>query len=120
MSEQINLSFVNTLIDNIYKDLSQIVGDKKLTTTNIVNITISLMQIVEKYPTLHGKEKKELVIYVLKKSVKDHIFDTDSEESLLLFIETFLPSIIDSVISIDKKELTINITKKLKSCFSCC
>ena len=107
------------IVEKVYQDLKQIVGDKKLNTTNIVSITINLMQIVEKYPKLDGQNKKNIVIYVLKEFTKDYITDTDTQCSLLLFIETFLPSIIDSLVSVDKKEITINITKGLKSCFSC-
>ena len=35
------------IVEKVYQDLKQIVGDKKLNTTNIVSITINLMQIVD-------------------------------------------------------------------------
>lgn len=77
------------------------------------------MQIVEKYSKLSGEQKKSLVINVIKKFVVDHL-DGDNETELLIFIDTFLPSVIDVMISIDKKELAIKIQKGFKLCFPCC
>jgi hypothetical protein len=77
------------------------------------------MQIVEKYPKISGIQKKSLVIQVLKKFVIDQS-DGDTENALLLFIDTFLPSVIDTIISVDVKDLVINIKKGVKSFFICC
>lgn len=114
---EINLpiEFVNKL----YETLIRIIGDKELTTANAVLIATNLMQIVEKYPNISGPQKKELVIYVLKRFVVDHLYG-ENEQALLLFIDVFLPSVIDTIISVDKKELAIKIRKGLKACFSCC
>jgi hypothetical protein len=105
-------------IDKLYESLSHIIGDKKVTTINIVLIATNLMQIVEEYPNLHGTEKKSLVIHVLKRFIVDHL-DDKKEHSLLLFIDMFLPSVIDTIISVDKKEVAIKFKKGLKACFSC-
>jgi hypothetical protein len=106
-------------VDRLYESLSKIIGDKKVTTENIVLIATNLMQIVEKYPDLYGQQKKALVIYVLKKFVVDHL-DGDAESFLLIFIDTLLPSVINTIIAVDKKEVVIKIKKGLKACFSCC
>ena len=82
-------------------------------------IATNLMQIVEKYPKISGTQKKSLVIQVLKKFVIDQS-DGDTENALLLFIDTFLPSVIDTIISVDVKDIVINIKKGVKSFFICC
>lgn len=107
------------LVDKLYSSLSRIIGDKKVTTTNVVLITTNLMQIVEKYPDLHGEQKKTLVVHVLKRFVKDHL-DGDGKSAILLFIHMFLPSVIDTIVSVDKKEIAVKMKKGLKACFSCC
>jgi hypothetical protein len=104
------------LIDRLYESIS-LMGDK-ITTLNVVLISTNLMQIVEKYPKITGSQKKALVIHVLKKFAVDHL-DGDDETALLIFINTFLPSVIDAMISIDKKELAIKIKKGFKICFPC-
>ena len=76
------------------------------------------MQVVETYPKLQGYEKKDLVLQVLRHYVEDHL-DGDEESAVLLFIDLFLPSIIDGIISLDKKELVIKVKKGLKACFPC-
>jgi len=106
-------------VDRLYESLSRIIGDKKVTTVNIVLIATNLMKIVEKYPDLHGTQKKSLVIHVLKRFVVDHL-DGETESSLILFIDMFLPSVIDTIIFVDKKEVSIKIKKGFKACFSCC
>lgn len=106
-------------IDRLYETLSSMIGDNKLSTANAVIIATNLMQIVEKYTNITGQQKKALVIHVLKLFIADHL-DGDDANTLLLFIDMFLPSVIDTIISIDKKELAINIRKSFKTCFPCC
>ena len=106
-------------VDRLYESLSRIIGDKKVTTVNIVLIATNLMKIVEKYPDLHVTKKKSIVIHVLKRFVVDHL-DGEAESSLILFIDMFLPSVIDTIISVDKKEVAIKIKKGFKACFACC
>lgn len=108
---------VSELVDKLYESIS-LIGDK-VTTLNVVFIATNLMQIVEKYPKISGQQKKTLVIDVLKKFVVDNL-DGDDETALLIFIDTFLTSVIDAMISIDKKELVIKIKKGFKKCFICC
>lgn len=106
-------------INKLYESICMILVDKKVTTINIVMIATNLMQIVEKYPKISGIQKKSLVIQVLKKFVIDQS-DGDTENALLLFIDTFLPSVIDTIISVDVKDIVINIKKGVKSFFICC
>lgn len=125
MSESKHLIHVNIelpgsdLIDKLYNSLSHLVKGKKLTTENAMEIGINLMQIVETYPDLHGKQKKALVLHVLKRFVKENMVG-DEEKVLLTFIDLFLPTVIDTLVSVDKKEFTIKIKKGFKSCFTCC
>ena len=106
--------------DQLYNNLITLLGDEKISSVNIVLITASLMQVVEKFPGLPGNEKKDLIIQVLKRYTIDKIDDEEEEKSVLLFIDLFLPSVIDTIISVDKKKLVINVISVLKKCFPFC
>jgi hypothetical protein len=111
--------YPSDLIERIYRSLIKLIGNEKITPLNVVIISTNLMQLVEGYPTLRGLDKKSLVIHILKRVVSDNI-DGEIESSLILFIETFLPSVIDTIISVDRKELSVKIKKSFKSCFPMC
>jgi len=116
--DEINLILPNTkYVDGLYKTLTK--SDSPLTKENITTIVINLMQLVEKYPDLTGEQKKLLVIHVIKKFIKD-ITDKEEEEVLLTFVDIFLPTLIDTLVSVDKKEILIKIKKNFSSCFPCC
>jgi hypothetical protein len=106
-------------VNKLYETLTYIIDKNELSTTNTVLISTNLMQIVEKYPGITGPQKKDLVIHVLKRFVIDHL-NGENKQAMLLFIDAFLPSVIDTIISVDKKELAIKIRKGFKACLSCC
>ena len=107
------------LIQPLYNKLLSILNGKTINTYNIVSISINLMKFVELYPKLPGRQKKNIVLYVLNKFAIDYL-DGEDETVVTTFIDLILPSMIDSVISIDRKELTIGITKNIKRLFTCC
>jgi len=104
-------------LNKIYESLSLVSND--INTSNIIQLTINLMRIIEKYPNLTGTQKKETIIYVLKKVIKDNLDNDETKQNLLFFIDTFLPYVIDTIISVDKKEVVIKIKKGFKKCFTC-
>jgi wobble nucleotide-excising tRNase len=119
MKEESKLPLQNTdVVDNIYKSLYDIIQNEKITTDNIIVITTRLMKIVEQYSDLNGSKKKVIVIRVMKRIVRDTL--EGESDSLISFIDMFLPSIIDTLIAVDKKELVFKIVKKLKICFPWC
>jgi hypothetical protein len=127
MTEETKLTEINLelnianqiFVEKLYHSLKVIVGDKNMDTNNIISITTNLMQIIEKYPDLKGEEKKFILIHVIKKFVKDNV-DNENQKNVLTFIDLFLPSFIDTVISVDKKEIIIKVKKGIKDCFTCC
>lgn len=116
--EEINLILPGRkYIDSLYNTLTK--NNSPLTKENITTIVLNLMQFVEKYPDLTGKQKKQLVIHVIKKFIKDTT-DKEEEEVLLAFADIFLPTIVDTLVSVDKKEIVIKLKKTFSSCFPCC
>jgi len=116
MTEIITTS--KNMIDRLYNSITLLVGEKELTTENTMFIVAKLMQLVEKYPELHGEEKKKLIIYVIRLFAVDHL-EGNTDLQVLTFIDTMLPSVIDTIVSVDRKKLIIKIKKGVKSFLSC-
>ena len=102
-------------INSLYDSLKDIVNGSDITTDSIVDITINLMQIVEKYPKIKGFQKKSLVLHVLKKFINEHL-DGKNSELILSFVNIILPSIIDSIIAVDGKKIVIHARSLFKFC----
>jgi hypothetical protein len=89
----------------------------ELKTSNVIIIMMRCMEVVEKYKTLNGIEKRDLVLRIMIKLVEDFENDQDEKEALRLLIKTMGPSMVDSLILASKGKFQINL-KKCK--FKCC
>jgi hypothetical protein len=107
--------FDEKIIESLYNNLNAM--STSITTANIIELTTKLMQLVESYPLLKGSQKKNIVIFVLKKFVTSKV-DVESQQQVLSFIDLFLPSVIDTLISLDNSEIEIKVKKCCGSFFS--
>jgi hypothetical protein len=106
----------------LYDRIKSLIGDKKITILNSIQLLTLLIEEVEKFGNLYGNEKKQYVINTLEEIAKgdDGIIGTDDDiipeyiyESLKILIESNLISdIIDNMINIYNKS-------SKKSCFCC-
>jgi hypothetical protein len=96
-------------------ELEKIVGQQQITSLNILTFTLALMQVVENYPHLRGREKKDLVLRVIRTFVSNKM--TNGEELLVL-----LPSFIDTSIDLDRGHVTVQFRSEdaLLCCFGLC
>lgn len=90
---------VDLYYGHLMDNLCRIIGDGELTTLNIIAVCVNLMQIVETYPNMCGKDKKALVIKVLECYCHDHHCD----EGMIVMI----PGFIDTTIELDKGQMKI-------------
>ena len=110
----------NELLDKLselYKYIKSIHGEK-ITPTNIVLIASELIQIVEKYKTLTGSQKKMLVINTIKKYVNEQNATLQEKLALNIIIDNTLPYMIDGFI--DAINGLLNFSKKAKKSKLCC
>ena len=107
--------------DKLYKKLESLDNDS-ISLGNITGIVVSLMQFTQTIGGMTGKQKKQLVIDVLKKRVVDTVADNESTKDLNTFIDFTLPAVIDSFVSLNNGETKIKIknciTSLLKKCCS--
>jgi len=110
------------VINKLYDEIIQIMDGEKINLSNGITFGVNLMQLVEKYKTFTGKEKKQIVIDVINKIIKEQVDDENTERDLITFANTVLPTTIDTIISIDKKKIIINTKKFFKNFFNklCC
>lgn len=109
---QIAVDVPTNAVENLYQQLSSIVGSGTITVSNIVGISFSLMQIVEKYKNLKGEQKKAAVIKVLDKFILERLGDAQESRDIRMFVHLTLPGLIDTLVSLDRHKLKI----KVKSC----
>ena len=95
-------------VDKLYDSLTKIIKANEINQENIVKVALNLMQIVEKYPNISGQQKKALVIHVLRRFCEDN-------KDLHPFIEHILPSVIDTMISLDRSEVIVAVATGCKS-----
>lgn len=88
-----------------------------INSTNIASQVVILMKIASTLEKVKNTDKKKLVIFVIKKVVELNITDENEIQILNLFIDNILPNVIDTMCSIDSKNIIINESEKIiKTC----
>jgi hypothetical protein len=93
---------IDTNLDQLIAAINNTIGTGQITALNILSICINLMQIVEKYPKLPGKQKKELVM----KALQTAISNKGGDPALMALI----PSFIDNAINIENGRVQISFS----------
>lgn len=110
-----NIAYFNSC----YNELTSLI-DSKITLKNFVKKTTQCMKIVQTYHKLNGFEKKELVIDVLQKLIKDGDNDENLENALVEMLEHVGHPMIDAIIVASKGKFFSTVCLKFKKMFKCC
>lgn len=116
----VSVSFPVEAANSLYEEVKVILGTGKISSSNIVAVLLSLMQLVESYTTVKGLQKKAIILDVLNHIIDDQVDDTDEAMNLKLLVQMTLPSVIDTFVSLDKKEISIKLKKTCSKLFSFC
>lgn len=102
--ETTNVNLLKTIdkIDSLIND------QKEINRENICQILIFTMQFVETFPDLTGNDKKHIVFQAFEKVLEK----TQGDNTLLLL----LPNMIDSMINLDKGNVSIHLSPQTISC----
>ena len=87
------------IIDKLYTLITQDILISRLNASNILIVVTSAMKTVQEYKNLHGQEKKQLVLVVLKKVITKQVSDKTTKKQLLSLLDTTIPSVIDNFIN---------------------
>ena len=104
--------------DICYQQLSNLL-DSKISLKNIVKRITQCMKIVENFKKLNGVEKKDLVIDVLQKLIRDSDNDEILENILIDTLEAVGHPMIDTIIAASKGKLFSNLKMKCYNFFTC-
>lgn len=107
--------------EKLYEELKQILAGTKLNASNLTVILVNLMQIIETYPKLTGPQKKEVILGGINILIDDQNDNVEDAEILKLLVKMTLPNLIDTLVSIDKKQVNIKLKRLTSYIFaSCC
>jgi hypothetical protein len=117
------------IFDRMLEKIRSSLNGTKLTNANIASLLILTMKSVETYKELSGSKKKSIVLYIIQKVAHDQYNEyvkssnlseeeTKDLQDTIYFTEIFLPVIIDTIISVDRKEIMIKLKKSFSSCLN--
>ena len=109
--------------DRLYQKLQEVAKDG-ITSSNSTGIVLTLMQSVQTLGNLNGPQKKELVIDVVKKFIREKVDDENVKRDLQIFADLTLPPLIDEFVALNNRETRIKVKncigKIINRCLSCC
>ena len=121
---KINLTVPKSSVDNLYRELKQLLNGSKLTEGNVVSILISLMRFIDTFPNLKGYQKKLVILEAMNIMIDDQYVRDDADiehgENLKTLVSMTLPGVIDAFVEIDKKKIQIKIKKSVKHLIKYC
>lgn len=126
-TNNMNVNSYNALIDTfnqLYAHI-KVIYTGKLTPASAIIVMSELIQLVEKYKTITGQQKKNMVINVIKKLVNEETekYTLEEQAALSLLINTTLPTMIDTTIDAINGLLKFTKDKTKNTFFSrflCC
>ena len=123
-SEVAEQNLINTIsaeiIEVTYAKLKELISGKKLSPTSIAIVVLNFMIIIQQTKGLSGKQRKELVLYLLNRYVSEHLVNDEESAQLLFTIKFVVPSMIDKYCDLDRKTETIQGKERKTFTFTCC
>jgi hypothetical protein len=116
----VTVTFPRVAAERMYEELKKVVGDGKLTTTNVVTVLVSLMQTVDGYVDLKGAQKKAVALAAVLHLIEDQVDDNTEKTQFKQLVLLTLPSVVDSFVKLDKKQLKIKAKKVITRFLGCC
>nr|QBK86200.1 MAG: uncharacterized protein LCMAC101_07950 [Marseillevirus LCMAC101] len=109
----------NPRVDEIYHQVLGSIESDLVDVSDLVDITVFTMQIVQKYPTMTGVDKKKAVIDILTKLVNDSgLVPPEQQEKALSFVVHTLPNMIDTVVSVYQHRIKLKKVGQRCGCVS--
>lgn len=100
----------------LYDFLNEELKDAKISIGNITYYLAKIMGKVQEFAELKGLNRKQLVNIVLRTYIKYQVDDQEEENRLLDFCDNVLSGVIDTIISVDKHELVIDVIDNVTNC----
>lgn len=95
------------------------VQEKGMSPGDMIESCILLMQTCEDFHDMTGPEKRTLIIKVFVRWTEDTMIEGFQKQCILFFIENILPSLISTVVDLDKGKVKIHLSKLYSGCLPC-
>lgn len=93
----------------VYTQLQTLLGrDEQLSTANVISVAVTLMQFVEKFTDMTGQDKKQLILDVLNRHIREQVSNDALEDVILTVVNYVLPTTIDHIVAFNKGALTLS------------
>lgn len=117
--KNIDNSVISTEMENInklYTELKLFLGERHVSTENLIEIVFQMMKIVEGYKNLSGEQKKSLIVKVLTKILEEQLdnLELNHDTPVLKLSMQLIPYVIDKIIGVDKGKIFIKQKKQCK------
>lgn len=99
---------VRTIANDLYENFKELVTDD-FVMQNVIGLVTDIMKVVDKYDGIKGSEKKEVVLLLIDKIIED--LPNGTAKDVLNTTKPMLPSVIDTIISVDRRKITIKARK---------
>lgn len=113
---------ITTYVNHTYNQVLARFTGSVLSMSNIFEFVRLCMEISETHKELSGREKKTLVISICNKAFDDMLLSDTDKDSLKIFVNGVLDTLIDNFVDIDNGNLHINenCKKHFRQLFACC
>lgn len=111
-----NMMLSSEIVSDLHSIVEKLTQEDGITTTNILFISADLMEHLATYKDLSGRQKKQLIINILEKFIRDSDMENVYKDILCEVVENLVPGAIDIIIDVSKGRYFKKITKKLSCC----
>ena len=106
---KVTIGKLHEYVDNVCKEIKKVLKGEILSSSNVISALLSCMQFAETFPKLKGYDKQYVILESIKRIIDEQDNDEVERENMKLLVCLTLPSVIDTFISIDKRELQIKL-----------
>jgi hypothetical protein len=117
---EVDISFnrFQLYIDQLYELLQSLITVGTPIISTIPHIVACLMVAIEKLEGLVGVDKKNLLCVIIRIFIDRDVSDEEKSQ-LTLFVDTILPDMIDTIVSVDRQDIAIAV-KTIETIQGCC
>ena len=111
---------IDILVDECVDKIGQRL-DAKVTIGNVIALIVTSMEVVETYSKINGAKKKEVVLSIIQKLIRDSDHDELMKECIGDILDKVGEPCIDAIIIASKGRLFLNLRKSIyKTIKQCC
>lgn len=115
-----DITEIDEVTKTVHEEVKKSIVNKQFTAANFVVLVTLVMQIVEKFPTLSGSDKKVIAVQVIKRLIMEIPMPEGDKAAIELIVETTLSKTIDFIIAAASGEFDFGkLVTQMQALFPC-